>query len=76
MTKPPNKAGLRRPWPRGVGGSEYHVMSAHTRRWAGVVGPEDAVSELGEVGTVGPPAQGSPFTEPYFRAPGRGPGRY
>lgn len=52
------------------------MISAHTRRWAGVVGPEDAVSELGEVGTVGPPAQGSPFTEPYFRAPGRGPGRY
>lgn len=50
-------------------------MPTHTRRWAGVVGPEDAVFVLKEVGTVGPPVQSSPFTELYFRVPGRGPRR-
>lgn len=42
----------------------------------GVAGPEDAVSDLGGVGKSGASSSElSPFTEPYFRAPGRGPGR-
>lgn len=84
LDKSPSMEGLRQPWPGGF----LSAMWCSPTPWAGVacVTPqggadhlpslEDAVSDLGKVGAVGPPAQPSVMTEHDFKVSGRGPGRY